>query len=83
MAGGGYALMIHHCYRTVSLNCETEELAPTAEEAALQHVRRFSPDTRITVTATCDGVTLAFRVEPTRDYRAFPVALPPCFEARQ
>lgn len=75
--------MILNSYRVTSLNCETEELAPTAEEAALQHVRRFQPDTRITVTATCDGVTLAFRVEPTLSYRAFPVALPPCFEVRQ
>lgn len=75
--------MIHHLYRIVSLCGETEELATNAEEAALEHVRRFQPDTRITVTATCDGVTLAFRVEPTINYRAFPLALPPCFEARQ
>lgn len=75
--------MIHYCYQVTSLCGETEELAFNAEEAALQHVRAFAPITRLTVTATCDGVTLAFRVEPTRDYRAFPVALPPCFEARQ
>lgn len=74
--------MIHYCYRVTSLCGETEELAFNAEEAALQHVRRFSPDTRITVTAARDGVTLGFRVEPPRDYRAFPVALPPCFEVR-
>ena len=75
--------MIHHLFRTVSLCGETEELAPSAEEAALQHTRSFAPITRLTVTATCDGVTLGFRVEPTINYRAFPVVLPPCFEARQ
>lgn len=75
--------MIHHLYRAVSLCGETEELAPTAEEAALQHARAFAPITRLTVTATCGDATLAFRVEPTLSYRAFPVALPPCFEARQ
>lgn len=75
--------MIHNCYQVTSLCGETEELAPTAEEAALQHTKAFAPITRLTVTAACDGITLAFRVEPTTGYRAFPVALPACFEARQ
>lgn len=75
--------MIHNCYRVTSLCGETEELAPTAEEAALQHTRAFAPITRLTVTATCDGVTLGFRVEPALSFRAFPVPVPPCFEARQ
>lgn len=75
--------MIHHLYRVVSLCGETEELAPSHEEAALQHVRAFAPTTRLTVTASGDRQTFGFRVEPTINYRAFSVALPSCFEARQ
>ena len=75
--------MIHHLYRVTSLCGETEELAPTAEEAAIQHTRAFAPIARLTATATCGGITLAFHVEPTVIYRAFPVPLPGCFEARQ
>jgi flavin-binding protein dodecin len=75
--------MIHSLYKVVSLLGESEELAPTADEAALQHVRAGRPLTRTTVTVHREGVTLAFRVEPTLDYRAFSLPVPGCFEARQ
>lgn len=75
--------MILNQYRVVSLCGDTEELATTAEEAALNHVRSFSPTTRLTVVAVADGKPYGFRVEPTINYRAFPVEVPPCFEVRQ
>ena len=75
--------MIHHLYRVTSLCGVTEEFARTAEDAAIQHTRAFAPITRLTATATCGGITLAFHVKPTVSYRAFPVPLPGCFEARQ
>jgi len=75
--------MVHSLYKVVSLLGESEELAPTAEAACIAHVRAHRPVTRVTVTARCEGVTLAYRVEPTIAYRAFPIELPPCFEARQ
>lgn len=75
--------MIHSLYKVVSPLGKSEELAPDAETAALQHVSPFSPYGRVTVTVHREGVTLAYRVEPTIAYRAFPIELPPCFEARQ
>jgi len=75
--------MVHSLYKVVSLLGESEELAHNAEEACIEHVRAHKPVTRVTVTAHREGVTLAFRVEPTIAYRAFPIELPPCFEARQ
>ncbi len=75
--------MIHHLFHVASLLGESEEFAPNAEAACIAHVRAHRPVTRVTVTARCEGVTLAYRVEPTIAYRAFPIELPPCFEARQ
>jgi hypothetical protein len=75
--------MVHSLYKVVSLLGESEELAPDAETAALQHVRERRPLSRTTVTTHAGGSTLAFVVDPWIDYSTFPVALPPCFEARQ
>ena len=75
--------MIHHLFHVASLLGESEELAPDAETAALQHVCPFNPYGRVTVTVHREGATLAYRVEPTIAYRALPIELPPCFEARQ
>jgi hypothetical protein len=75
--------VIHNIYKVASLMGESEELAPNAEEAALDHVRKRQPMHRVTVTARCGEATYAFRIEPTLNYRAFPVPLPGCFEARQ
>jgi hypothetical protein len=75
--------MVHSLYKVVSLLGESEELAPTAEEAALQHVRPFNPYGRVTVSVHREGVTVAFHVDPRPGYVSSPAELPPCFEARQ